>query len=575
MEIRENAVITDETVREAEKTLMEYRAAKAPLEARILENEQWYRLRHWNTMRKSGRENDPEPASAWLLNCIANKHADAMDNFPEPYVLPREEDDTADAEALSAILPVVLEQNEYEQVYSDVWWSKLKAGTGVTGVFWNPGKQGGLGDIDIRGVDILRLYWEPGVSDIQASRNLFHVESVDNDILEETWPELRGRLTGGAFQETRYLTDAAGSRDRSVVVDWYYKRKIGGRTVVHLAKFVNGILLYASENEENTRERGFYDHGKYPFVFDAQFVEADSPAGFGFIDVCKQPQMYIDRLNQVILKSALMAARPRFFIRSDGAINEQEYADWTRDFVHYQGGSTPQESIKQIDMRPLDASLVAILNGKIEELKETSGNRDFSQGSSANGVTAASAIMALQDAGGKLARDMLKSSYRAFTRVCVLCVELIRQFYDDPRCFRILGGEAGMRYIRFDNRRISARGQKEFGLDLGGRLPVFDIKIRPQRSAPMVMSQRNELAKEFYSLGFFNSNNAEQALGCIDMMEFEGKGQLVERVRRGQTQRRELDAMREEMLKMAKILDAQNGTTLAKQMTAAFAGGNL
>ena len=575
MEIRENAVITDETVREAEKTLMEYRAAKAPLEARILENEQWYRLRHWNTMRKSGRENDPEPASAWLLNCIANKHADAMDNFPEPYVLPREEDDTADAEALSAILPVVLEQNEYEQVYSDVWWSKLKAGTGVTGVFWNPGKQGGLGDIDIRGVDILRLYWEPGVSDIQASRNLFHVESVDNDILEETWPELCGRLTGGAFQETRYLTDAAGSRDRSVVVDWYYKRKVGGRTVVHLAKFVNGILLYASENEENTRERGFYDHGKYPFVFDAQFVEADSPAGFGFIDVCKQPQMYIDRLNQVILKSALMAARPRFFIRSDGAINEQEYADWTRDFVHYQGGSTPQESIKQIDMRPLDASLVAILNGKIEELKETSGNRDFSQGSSANGVTAASAIMALQDAGGKLARDMLKSSYRAFTRVCVLCVELIRQFYDDPRCFRILGGEAGMRYIRFDNRRISARGQKEFGLDLGGRLPVFDIKIRPQRSAPMVMSQRNELAKEFYSLGFFNPNNAEQALGCIDMMEFEGKGQLVERVRRGQTQRRELDAMREEMLKMAKILDAQNGTTLAEQMTAAFAGGNL
>lgn len=90
----------------------------------------------------------------------------------------------------------------------------------------------------------------------------------------------------------------------------------------------------------------------------------------------------------------------------------------------------------------------------------------------------------------------------------------------------------------------------------------------------MVMSQRNELAKEFYSLGFFNPNNAEQALGCIDMMEFEGKGQLVERVRRGQTQRRELDAMREEMLKMAKILDAQNGTTLTEQMTAAFSAGN-
>ena len=106
--------VTEETIRKAEETLLAYRAAKAPLEARLLENEQWYRLRHWSTMRRN--PGDPEPASAWLLNCIANKHADAMDNVPEPYVLPREEGDAPDAEALSAILPVVMELNEYEQV---------------------------------------------------------------------------------------------------------------------------------------------------------------------------------------------------------------------------------------------------------------------------------------------------------------------------------------------------------------------------------------------------------------------------------------------------------------------------
>ena len=571
METAFEPIITDESVREAETTLEKYRAAKAALEARILENEQWYRLRHWNSMRKSGHENDPEPASAWLLNCIANKHADAMDNFPEPLILPREEGDAQDAEALSAILPVVLEQNEYEQVYSDVWWSKLKAGTGVTGVFWNQKKNGGLGDIDIRRIDLLRLYWEPGITDIQASRNVFHVEGVDNDILEETWPCLRGRLGNGAFRETRYLTDPSGDADRSVVVDWYYKRRVNGKTVVHFAKFVNGILLYASENDPACAERGFYDHGKYPFVFDTQFVEADSPAGFGYIDVCKQPQMYIDRLNQLILKNAMMAAQPRFFIRADGAINEQEYADWTRDFVHYQGGSTPQESIKQIDMRPLDASLVAILNGKIEELKETSGNRDFSQGSAASGVTAAGAIMALQDAGGKLSRDMLKSSYRAFTRVCALCVELIRQFYNEPRCFRILGSEAGTRYVTYDNARIGPRPQGEFGVDFGSRLPVFDIRIRPQRSAPMAMNARNELAKEFYSLGFFNPANAEQALGCIDMMEFEGKAPLIERIRRGQTQQNEIARLKAEMLKMARALDQQNGTQIESDMARTLA----
>ena len=527
--------ITQESILAAEKTLMDYRRHKSPLEARLIENEEWYRLRHRDNPSNAS---EPEASGAWLLNSIANKHADAMDNYPEPYILPREEGDTEDAKALSAVIPVILEQNEYEEVFSDVWWTKLKGGTGITGVFWNPARNAGFGDIDIRAVDPLRLYWEPGVRNIQYSKNVFHVESADNETLEEAWPFLKGKLRGGLITEARYPGALYESGDKSVVVDWYYKKRVNGREVVHLVKFVSGQLIYASENDEMYRERGFYDHGQYPFVFDVQFVEADSPAGFGYIDVCKKPQMYIDRLNSVIMKSALMAARPRFFIRSDGAINEEEYADWSRDFVHYQGGSAPTESIRQIETRPLSASLLAVLNGKIEELKETSGNRDFSQGSSASGVTAASAIMALQSAGDKLSRDALKSSYRAFTRICHLIIELIRQFYTEPRFFRIMGENGETNFIRFCNARLLRR-------DGSSAAPVFDIKVRPQRSNPMAMLQRNELAKEFYALGFFNPENAEAALGCIEMMEFEGKAQLIERIRQGKTKDRQIAEMAE------------------------------
>ncbi len=534
-------VITKESILEAERTLMKYRAAKASLEARLVDNEEWYRLRRSDpALRKN--PDDISSTSAWLLNSIAGKHADAMDNYPEPFLLPREEGDQADAEALSAILPVILEQNEYEEVYSDVWWTKLKGGTGITGVFWNPSRMGGMGDIDIRPIDPMCLYWEPGIKNIQYSKHLFHTESVDNETLIEAWPFLEGKLNGGMITETNYRNTRKETADRSVVVDWYYKKRVNGRDIVHFVKFVCGQLLYASENDERYSERGYYDHGQYPFVFDVQFQEADSPAGFGFIDVCKQPQMYIDKLNNVILKNALMSARPRFFIRSDGAINEEEYADWNNDFVHYQGGSAPTDSIRQIEMRPVSSALIAILNGKIDELKQTSGNRDFSQGASASGVTAASAIMALQSAGDKLSRDALKSSYRAFTRICHLIIELIRQFYTEPRCFRVMGAENGQKYIRFCNARIRAKGEDA---DRFFSVPVFDIKIRPQRSSPMHMLQRNELAKEFYALGFFNPENAEQALTCIEMMEFEGKAQLVERIRKGQTYDKKIKALYE------------------------------
>lgn len=533
--------VTKEKIEEAERTLIKYRSAKAPLEARLIDNEEWYRLRRSDPMLRKNPD-EISSTSAWLLNSIAGKHADAMDNYPEPFLLPREESDQPDAEALSAILPVILEQNEYEEVYSDVWWTKLKGGTGITGVFWNPSRMGGMGDIDIRPVDPMCLYWEPGIKNIQYSKNLFHIESVDNETLIEAWPFLEGKLNGGLIKETVYRNSLRETGDRSVVVDWYYKKRVNGRDIVHFVKFVCGQLLYASENDERYVERGYYDHGQYPFVFDVQFQEADSPAGFGFIDVCKQPQMYIDKLNNVILKSALMSARPRFFIRSDGAINEEEYADWNNDFVHYQGGSAPTDSIRQIEMRPVSSALIAILNGKIEELKQTSGNRDFSQGASSSGVTAASAIMALQSAGDKLSRDALKSSYRAFTRICHLIIELIRQFYTEPRCFRVMGAENGQKYIRFCNARIRAKNEDA---DRFFSAPVFDIKIRPQRSSPMHMLQRNELAKEFYALGFFNPENAEQALTCIEMMEFEGKAQLIERIRKGQTYDKKIKALYE------------------------------
>ena len=129
-------VIGREQIQAAQQILQRYKEGKANLERRIVENEQWFKLRHWECMRKS-ETNAVEPSSGWLFNSIANKHADAMDNFPSPNVLPREEGDKGEAEMLSSIIPVILEQNEFEETYDNVWDYKLKAGTGIYGVFWD------------------------------------------------------------------------------------------------------------------------------------------------------------------------------------------------------------------------------------------------------------------------------------------------------------------------------------------------------------------------------------------------------------------------------------------------------
>lgn len=563
-------VIGSEEVRQAAQVLQKYKEGKANLEQRIIGNEQWYKLLHWGQLRKEGKAGggDVEPASAWLFNSIANKHADAMDSYPKPNVLPREEGDREDAKMLSSVLPVILERNGFEQVYSDVWWYKLKSGTGVYGVFWNPRLENGLGDIDIRKLDLLNLFWEPGISDIQKSRNLFSVELLDNKVLESRYPMLKGKLGGDAIDVARYIyDDAVDTTDKTVVVDWYYKNEDeSGKALLHYVKFAGDTVLFASENEPEYRERGFYDHGEYPVVFDTLFLEEGTPAGFGYIDIMRDAQGYIDRLGGAILKNSLVGAKPRFFIKDTASINEEEFADTAKDFVHV-AGQLNEENLRQITVEPVSSAALNVLQMKIDELKETSGNRDFSQGSTASGVTAASAIAALQEAGSKLSRDMNKSGYRAFQKINYLCIELIRQFYDEPRSFRITGTQGAEVFALFDNRRLRpTRQEGVFGVDTGYRRPVFDIVVTSQKASPFNTIAQNELAKEMFSMGFFNPELSDQALCAVDLMDFEGKEMVRQKISQNGTLLQTVQQMQLQMQKMAAIIDAQNGTSVTNEV---------
>lgn len=563
-------VIGSEEIRQAAQVLQKYKEGKANLEQRIIGNEQWYKLLHWGQLRKEGKAGggDVEPASAWLFNSIANKHADAMDSYPKPNVLPREEGDREDAKMLSSVLPVILERNGFEQTYSDVWWYKLKSGTGVYGVFWNPRLENGLGDIDIRKLDLLNLFWEPGISDIQKSRNLFSVELLDNKVLESRYPMLKGKLGGDAIDVARYIyDDAVDTADKTVVVDWYYKNEDeSGKALLHYVKFAGDTVLFASENEPEYRERGFYDHGEYPVVFDTLFLEEGTPAGFGYIDIMRDAQGYIDRLGGAILKNSLVGAKPRFFIKDTASINEEEFADTAKDFVHV-AGQLSEENLRQITVEPVSSAALNVLQMKIDELKETSGNRDFSQGSTASGVTAASAIAALQEAGSKLSRDMNKSGYRAFQKINYLCIELIRQFYDEPRSFRITGTQGAEVFALFDNRRLRpTRQEGVFGVDTGYRRPVFDIVVTSQKASPFNTIAQNELAKEMFSMGFFNPELSDQALCAVDLMDFEGKEMVRQKISQNGTLLQTVQQMQLQMQKMAAIIDAQNGTSVTNEV---------
>ena len=512
----------------AGQILKDYKEAKSALEERIVENEEWWKLRHKSAGKDADKNKNSGSTSAWLFSVLINKHADAIDSFPEASVLPREKNDTAEAKKLSAILPAIMERNNFEEIYSGNWWYKLKHGACAYGVFWNSELENGLGDIQIKRIDLLNIFWEPGITDIQKSRNLFVVSLRDRDILECEYPFIRGKEIGNTIDIKQYIYDnSVDTSNKVLVIDWYYKvRNSDGRTLLHYCKFAGENVLFASENLEEYAENGWYDHGEYPIVLDSLFPEEGTPAGFGFVAVSKNPQMYIDKLNDAILENTLMASKPRYFAKISAGVNETEFLDWSRPIVHVEGDIN-EERLRPISVSQLPPASLEILRMKIEELKETSSNTEFNRGKAANGVTAASAIAALQEAGSKVSRDMLKATYRAYTKINYFCIELIRQFYTEIRSFRITGEDGGYGFADYSNANI--RTVKESSGRC--RKSVFDIAVKTQKKSPYSRLAQNELAKELFNIGFFNPENATQSLNALEIMDFDGKNAIEAKIR--------------------------------------------
>lgn len=536
--------IDKKAIEKAIETLKKYKDGKKNLEDRIVEEEKWWKLRHWDVIGKGDSADKPQPTSAWLFNGIVSKHADIMDNYPEPNVLPREQGDEKSAKTISSVLPVIYERNNYEETYSDAAWYKLKHGVSAKGVFWNTELEEGLGDIDTKFIDILNIFWESGITDIQASRNLFIVSLKDNDLIEMEYPQLKGKIGGKVIDVKQYVyDDTVDVTNKSVVVDWYYKkRNPNGKIVLHFCKFCGNEVLYASENEPEYAENGFYNHGLYPVEFDVLFPEEGTPVGFGYVAIMKSPQLYIDKLQQVILENTIKATKPRFFAKKNVGINLEEFKDDSKDIVFVEGDIN-EERLRQIDIQQVSGAALNILQMKIDELKETSFNRDVSQGSTSGGATSGAALAVLAEAGNKQSRDMIGASYRSFKRECDLAIELMRQFYDEKRSFRITGETGNYEFVQFSNAMMQGqpippayKGQElEEGYQQLFRKPIYDIVIKPQKRSPYSKLAQNELAKEMYNMGFFNPQLAEQAKTALELMDFDGIEKVKEQVENGQT----------------------------------------
>ena len=381
--------------------------------------------------------------------------------------------------------------------------------------------------------------------------------------------------------DTYYEKDFSFANETVLVIDCYYKIIAKGeKPKLHFAKFSGEYLIFASEDERDDDgtllyPNGYYEHGIYPFFFDFVYPAEQSVAGFGYCDVIKPLQDYIDSLDSLIQVNNRLAGKPRMIVSKNLGIGADELSDTNREILMAEGEINPQ-MIYKLDIDALPAQVIAVRDARIAELKEIVGNRDFQQGGTANGVTSGTALSVLQSVGDKISRDIIQNSYRCYKRIVLCIIELIRQFYTVERTIRIIGKDGDYKFEKFDNSRLQRRGatppngsmlastptmQGEplngvFGQDLGviedgaygvdmsalsaenedtsgflgfddDDIPYFDVKLSVQKTNPYSRELANQTILELANLGLFNPQNLEYNMPVLSALQFEGKDELI------------------------------------------------
>ena len=563
--------VGEEALRKWKEAFKRYQEYKQELDDRIKREEKFLQLRQWECYDEGvsydglteaeikHEKSRIRPTTAYLFNSIANKTADLMDNSPETVVLPREQSDDKAAKDLCSVLPVVYKQNRQIPNFRDRAWYFTAHGMMAAGVFWDKEAKNGLGEIRVRNIDLLRLFWEPLCTDIQESKYVFLTSMEDTDTLREQYPELADRIgEGSRFERVEYEHNAnVDTSEKSMVVDVYYKRYAIGadgrmKKRVHYAKFTGDVILYASENDPDCAD-GIYEDGNYPFVVRSLFPKGESLEGIGYVAIGADTQKRIDLMMRYMMENMEDSANERYFSKKDGGISVAQFLDKRRKVVEVEGNIS-EERLQRIDGRTLDGLYMTLFDRAVNEQKENSSNRDVSQGSATGGVTSGSGLAILQEAGNKSSRYELTILFEAEEEISAMIVNRIRQFWTSPQIFRITEPNGGLGFVEFDP--ASIQQQVTGTVTVNGvdeqtvRVPEFDFKIVAQKKAGYSQTAQNETAVNLWNMGVFNPEMAQQALGLLDVMSFDGSEKIRQYVENGQTLQNTVEMLRQQIFQM-------------------------
>jgi len=503
----------DEFVSKAYTLFDEFKNAYESEWSRLEENDRFYLGKHWEDMQSQDADL-PEPMTPVINSTIENMKADLADNFPQAIIQPESPEDQTVAEIVGALIRQNHDAANYRKEYMMYVHDILVGGYGVQEVGYDATANRNTGAAFIRYVNGHNILFDPQVTDLQLGRGVFKIMPQTVEYLNSRYPEHAGQFAADTFN-LKEDTELTYDNTKSILmIEFWFKEWIQegdtGHWAVHMAQMAGRQLLADSRDE---KPDGYFSMGVYPFVVTPLFRRKNSCLGYGIPDLFGDIQKYSDKIDQIKLKNFALAARNKLLITKQSDFDASDLMDWSKD-VHV-GGQL--EGVKWMPQPPLPNYVVGEPQAMRQTLKEESGANDFSRGNTASGVTAASAIAALQEMSSKRTRMIAMSIWEDYKT----CVRYETEF---EREFNVLPREV---LLTINGQQVTATFESaimERQSALGNEVPIeFMISIKVERENKFTTTAHNELILQMVQMGVI------QPAQALELMVFEGKEQLLMR----------------------------------------------
>lgn len=522
-----------------------YDTAKKFKEENVSKNwkrwEEFYFGIQWPTYRPKWRSS---VVANYIFSTIETIVPIMTDSRPKVVVMSTNMDGQTMAGKAEKIIDAIQDFNDWDMRLQDAVRNSMIYGTGFLKTYWAPWARNGKGEVMISSVSPYNLFPDPAAVDIETCEWLIYAANVPIEHVARRFPDKVKKVDGGIYDAdlalvdhknkmsqnssmqagvSRYAAAPGGSKPqidpegtaagrtpvdeagRQVTLIECWVRDDDSSTGTRVITVVNNALM---EDEEGpTRE------GRIPFV---KVVDVQIPNwfwGMGEVQQVEGLQSDLNKRRAQLADILTLTGNPPVIADSNSGI------DWKNWFnrpgailwkspgtdVHWmQAPTVPSGLLESIQLGRMDVDVVT-------------GVHDVTQGRKPAGVTAATAIMELQDAAQGRMRLKIRNMENGVQRLGRCILDLVQDYYTTPRTVRTIGQSGKAEFFDINQPKFSPDGQLAGGDFI--RLGDFDVRVKAGSSLPVNKALRFQQGLLLWDRGIIDD---EELLKVGDWPDWEG-----------------------------------------------------